>query len=120
MSSIKNIVIVAILQVGVIVFGVLGAGIFHKESSLTGIAMPSLVAMLYGYGFMGLLVPLAWGAGAVVLQLRANVSDDVRTLMLWLGILVLLTLAIFCLYADVSPWLNLPRPLPSSGDDPGA
>jgi hypothetical protein len=54
MASIKNIVIVAISQASVIVVGVLGAGVFHKESSLTGVAMPSLVAMLYRYGFMGL------------------------------------------------------------------
>jgi len=119
MASIKNIVIVALLQVGVIVFGVLAAGIAHKESEINGLIMPSSTTMLYGYGFMGLLVPLAWGAGVVVLQLRANVSDDIRTLMLWLGILVLLSLVIFCLYADISPWLNIPRPLPDSGDDAG-
>jgi hypothetical protein len=119
MASIKNIVIVAISQASVIVVGVLGAGVFHKESSLTGVAMPSLVAMLYRYGFMGLFVPLAWGAGAVVLQLRANVSDDIRTLMFGLGSLVLIALAIFCVYADVSPWLNIMWNLSGNSDDSG-
>jgi hypothetical protein len=118
MSSIKNIVIVAISQVGVIVFGVLGAGVFHKECSLTGMAMPSLVALLYGYGFMGLCVPLAWSVGAVVLQLRPDVSDD-RTLMFWLGVLTFVALAFFCLYADVSPWFNIMWNLSGNGDDPG-
>ena len=119
MASIKNIVIVALSQIGVIVFGVLGAGIFHKESSLMGVLMPAPVAMLYRYGFAGLAIPLAWGAGAVVLQLRANVSDDIRNLMFALGVLLLVAGAIFCLYADISPWLNLPRPLPNNGDDAG-
>jgi len=118
-SSIKNIVIVAISQVGVIVFGVLGAGVFHKESTLTGVLMPGPVLMLYRFGFIGLAIPLAWSIGAVVLQLRADVSDDIRTLMFALGILVLVALGIFCLYADVSPWLNIPRPLPDNGDDTG-
>jgi ABC-type microcin C transport system permease subunit YejE len=119
MASIKNIVIVAISQVGVIVFGVLAAGIFHKESSLMDVLMPWSVATLYRYGFLGLSVPLAWSIGAVVLQLRANGSDDIRTLMFWIGVLVLIALAIFCLYADVSPWLNIARPLPDNGDDAG-
>ncbi|HSY44261.1 MAG TPA: hypothetical protein VK811_10160 [Candidatus Acidoferrum sp.] len=116
-ASIKNIVIVAISQVAVIVFGVLAAGVFHKESILTGVLMPAPVLTLYRFGFIGLAIPLAWSIGAIVLQLRANVSDDIRTLMFWLGVLVLIALAIFCLYADVTPWLNLPRPLPDNGDD---
>jgi hypothetical protein len=119
MASIKNIVIVAISQVGVIVFGVLGAGIFHKECSLSGMHMPLPVYLLYSYGFMGFFVPLAWGAGAVVFQLRASVSDDIRTLMFGFGVLVLVALAIFCLYADISPWFNGIWDLSGNGDDSG-
>ena len=119
MSSIKNIVIVAISQVGVIVFGVLGAGVFHKESTLTGVLMPGPVHMLYRFGFIGLAIPLAWSIGAVVLQLRTDVSDDIRTLLFGFGIFVLIGLAIFCLYADVSPWFNIMWNLSGNGDDPG-
>jgi hypothetical protein len=39
--------------------------------------------------------------------------------MLWLGVFLLVTLAVFCLYADISPWLNIPEPLQGNGDDPG-
>ena len=107
MASIKNIVTVVILQVVVIVAGVLAAGIFHKESLIFKAAMPWPTALLYTYGFAAFLFPLVWGTGAVTLQLRVNVSDDVRALVFWLGVLGLIGLAIFCVYADVTPWLHL-------------
>jgi hypothetical protein len=113
MASIKNIVIVAISQVGVIVFGVLGAGICRKY----GVLVPLPTVILYNCGVMGLSIPLTWSIGAVALQLRENVSDDIKTLMFGLGVLVLVALAIFCLYADISPWLNIMWNL--NGDDAG-
>jgi hypothetical protein len=119
MSSIKNIVTVAILQVGVIVFGVLAAGIVHKEWSTYDMVMPLPVAILYTYGFVAFLVPLVWSTCAVTLQLRANVSDDLRILIFWFGILLLIGLAVFCVYADVAPWLTGNWNLPGNGDDPG-
>jgi hypothetical protein len=119
MSSIKNIVVVALMQVIVIVAGVLAAGLCHKECTLSNIAMPLPAAMLYTYGFTAFLVPLAWSAGAVTLQLRPNVSEDVRTLMFWLGVFVLIALAIFCIYADVTLWLRILWNLSSPRDDNG-
>ena len=119
MSSIKNIVVVTLMQVIVIVAGVLAAGICHKECTLSNMAMPLPAAILYRYGFIAFLAPLAWGTGAVTLQLRPDVSEDVRTLMLWLGVFVLIALAVFCIYADVTPWLRILWNLSSPGDDTG-
>jgi hypothetical protein len=119
MASIKNIVIVAILQVGVIVMGVLAAGLSYKECLLTGLLMPLPVLTLYRLGFLGLFLPLAWSSCAIVFQLRANASDDLRSLMFGLGILLLLALAVFCLYADISPWLNIMWNLQGNNDDAG-
>lgn len=106
MSSIRNTVVVALMQVGVIVAGVLAAGICHRVWIASNMPEPSLVALLYNHGVAGLLIPLAWVTGAAVLQTRSNVSDDARILMFWLGVLVLIALIIFTAYADISPWLT--------------
>ena len=106
MSSIRNIVVVAIMQVGVIAAGILAAGICHKVSESNGIAMPAAVSAVYWHGIAGLLIPLVWGSGTVVLFLRANISDEIKTLAFWFGVLALVVLAVFVVYADATPWLN--------------
>ena len=106
MVTIRNTVVVAIMQVGVIVAGVLAAGICHRMSVSSNTTMPFLALALYGYGIVGLLIPLAWVTGAVVLQLRANISDGVKVLMFWLGILLLISLAIFVFCVDAPPLLR--------------
>lgn len=93
------------MQVGVIVAGVLGAGVCHRVWLSRDWPLPPLVALLYNYGIAGLLIPMAWAIGAVALQIRAGVSEDVRVLMFWLGVLALIALVVFVAYADVSPWL---------------
>ncbi|HEV2331239.1 MAG TPA: hypothetical protein VGY56_20855 [Verrucomicrobiae bacterium] len=116
MSSIRNTVVVALLQVGVMVVAVLAAGICHRVWATSGMALPTPVSLLYNYGVAGLLIPLAWAAGATALQIRSGVSDDLRVLMFWLGVVILIALAIFAVYADVSPWLTFPDP---GGGDAG-
>ena len=107
MSSIKNIVMLVIMQVGVIVAGVLAAGICHKSFAIRGLAVPFSATMVYSYGVLGLLIPLAWGTAAVALQLRPGVSEDLKTLILWSGILLLISMGAFAIYADVMPWLHV-------------
>jgi hypothetical protein len=118
MGSIRNTVVVAIMQVGVIVAGVLAAGVCHRIWTSRDWPLPPLVALLYNYGIAGLLIPVAWSIGAVVLQTRAGVSEDLRVLMFWLGVLALILLLLFVLYADVSPWLVFLRNA-SHPDDTG-
>ena len=107
MASVKNTVIVAMMQVGVIVAGVLAAGICHKIWSTNGATMPLPAAMVYSYGFASFLIPVVWGAGAIILQLRSNVSEDIKALSFWLGVFVLIGLAAFLIYADVTPWFHM-------------
>jgi hypothetical protein len=106
MASIKNIVVVAIMQVGVLVAGVLAAGICHKVWTANNMTMPGPAAMLYWHGVMGFLVPVGWGLATVMVHLRANISEEIKTLMFWAGVLTLVLLAAFVIYADVTPWLN--------------
>jgi hypothetical protein len=106
MASIRNIVVVAIMQVAVIVAGVLAAGLCHRLFATQNLPLPAPATMLYANGVLGFLIPVIWSILAVGLQLKASVSDDIRTLMFWLGVFVLITLVIFCLYADVPPLLQ--------------
>ena len=101
MVSIRNIVMVAIMQVAVIVAGVLAAGVCIRVFTSNSIAIPFFASLLYRYGVAILVIPLAWVTGAVVLQLRPTVSDNVKILMFWAGILLLLALVAFVVYADV-------------------
>ena len=81
MASIRNTVVVAIMQVGVIVAAVLAAGVCHRVWLSRDWPLPPLVTLFYNYGIAGLLIPLTWAAAAAVLQTRAGVSEDVRVLI---------------------------------------
>lgn len=106
MASIRNIVLVTIMQVAVIVIGVLAAGICHRVFTDHNVAMPLPTAMLYWHGVIGLIFPIVWGIGTVVLHLRTNAPDGLKTLAFWLGILILIVIIAFVLYADVTPWFQ--------------
>jgi hypothetical protein len=117
MASVKNIVVVTIMQVAVIVVGVLAAGICHKVFLDHNVAMPLPAAMLYWHGVVGLLIPVAWGMGTVVLYLRTTVSDGIKTLAFWLGVLILIMMIAFVLYADVTPWFQAMQWNPADNGD---
>lgn len=119
MSSIRNTVVVAIMQVGVIVASVLAAGILHRVWMSRDWTLPVPAALLYDSGVGALLIPLVWATAAAVLHVRAGVSEDGRALMFWLGILILISLIIFSVYADVAPWLVFLQNA-GNGDDIGA
>ncbi len=117
MASIRNIVVVTIMQVAVIVVGVLAAGICHKVFLDHNVAMPSPAAVLYWHGVIGLLIPVTWGMGTVVLHLRTSASDGIKTLAFWLGVLILILMVAFILYADVTPWFQAMHWNPESNAD---
>src|SRR5580698_1955552 len=101
MYSFRNTVIVAVMQIGVIVAGVLAAGLWHKTWSGANLAMPFPAAMLYSYGIAGFSIPLAWSILTLILIPRPEISDEAKDLMFWSGVLVLVSLVVFVLYADV-------------------
>jgi hypothetical protein len=101
MISIRNIVLLALMQAGVIVIGVLATGLCHRVYTSNGMEMPAYVAMLYDYGVMGLLIPLFWVAGTVALHLRTAVSDDIKELIFWTGVFILMALVIFVIFMDL-------------------
>lgn len=103
MFTIYNATLVAVMQVGVIVAGVLASGFWHKFYLDSDIEMPFPTGLLYHYGLFGLAIPFVWLVTALALHWTPAVSAGVETLAFWLGVLVLITLAAFVIYANISP-----------------
>lgn len=95
------------MQVGVIVAGVLASGLWHKAATAEGAMIPFSTIFLFNYGVVGFAIPLIWCSGSAVLATNPRVSDGVRSLMFWFGILVLLAIVCFVLYAGVSPFFRI-------------
>ncbi len=106
MFSIGNILIVALMQVGVIVAGVLASGLCHKIRTNSGIAMPHAAALLYDYGVLSFSIPIVWTTIALIVLRRPQMADEVKSAAFWLGVLLLLLLLGFVWHADVSPWFH--------------
>jgi hypothetical protein len=116
MFTIYNATLVAVMQVGVIVAGVLASGLWHKFATSSGMAMPTLVGLLYNFGMAGFFIPLAWLAFAMLVRRSRRISDELKGLTFWFGVAVLVSLTIFMIYADVSPCFRIMWGL-SGGDD---
>jgi hypothetical protein len=107
MFTIYNATLVAVIQVGVIVAGVLASGLWHKFATSSNMAMPDSAGFVYRYGTMGLLIPLAWVTLAMLVRRTCKVSDELKSLIFWFGVAVLVSLAIFMIYANVSPCFRI-------------
>jgi hypothetical protein len=103
MFSIYNATLVAVMQVGVIVAGVLASGLWHKFSTDSNMAMPLPAGLLYSYGLVGFAIPFTWLTLAMLVRRSPAISDEVKGLAFGFGIVVLIALFIFVIYADVSP-----------------
>lgn len=107
MASIRNTVILALMQIGVIIAGVLAAGLCHKVWAGNEVLLPVPTIILYDYGILWFAIPIAWFMVALVPHGWPAISDDVRSLAFFLGILVLMALIVFVLDADITPWLRM-------------
>ena len=103
---------------GVIVFGVLASGLWHRAALNNGIVMPPCAGLLYSYGVGGLIVPLVWLIFALLVHRSSSLSDGVKMLMFWLGIMVVVGLAAFVIYADVVPVFHNFWPIRNEDDLP--
>lgn len=110
MFTIRNIVIVALMQVGVIVAGVLASGLCHRFWTMNGVAaLPLATLLLYHYSVLWFAIPIGWSLLALTLRNRPQISDDAKSLVFSLGVILLLTLVVFVVLADVAPWMNFMR-----------
>jgi len=88
MDSTRNIVIVALMQLGVIIFAVLGC---HD-------APARLWGLLPGYRTIAVLIPLVWAACVVILKGRDTFGSS-ATIAFWFGVLMLIGLLVFVAYS---------------------
>jgi magnesium-transporting ATPase (P-type) len=107
MFSIKNAVYVAIMQVGVIVVGVLAAGLCYKVWADMEVRLSTAYMLLLNHAVMFLAIPLVWITLVLWIRSRPEASDDVKNLAFWSGVLLIIALVIFVFYADVTPWFNI-------------
>lgn len=107
MFTIYNATLVAVIQVGIIVAGVLASGLWHKFASTSNIAMPFPTNLLYTYGVIGLAIPILWLLSALLVRRSPPISDESKGLVFGSGILLLVALAVFVIYANVSPLFHI-------------
>jgi hypothetical protein len=107
MFSVGNATLVAIMQVGVIVAGILASGLWHKASTSCGLFLPLPAMLVYKYGFIGFAIPILWLAVVLPIQTSAKASEELKTSAFWFGVLILISLTIFMIYANVSPCFTI-------------
>ena len=110
--TIPNAIRLALMQVGVIVAGILAAGIGYHAVNEIGGSMPVSTVFLVHFGLWLLALPLSWITVATRLQRNPESSDRSRTATFLCGILALVLLTLLAVYSAVAPWAQgdlLPR-----------
>ncbi|HWG46515.1 MAG TPA: hypothetical protein VN688_27380 [Gemmataceae bacterium] len=101
--TVRNIVILALIQVGVIVAGVLGAGACHKWYTTFNLLPPLETRLVSEYGFVALLLPVVWAA----IALRAVRCEDESANLRWYaglgGVVLLFLLLVGAGYVGLQP-----------------
>lgn len=103
----RNTVIVALAQVGVIVAGVLAAGAAHKWYAVPGVKLPSSTVLLAEYGYIALVLPVAWATVALLIMRQNYDSEAPRWLAFFSGIVVVLLLLFGVWQAAARPLLRV-------------
>src|SRR5574339_418318 len=89
----RNAAILALVQAGVVVAGVLGAGAAYKWYTQVNLAPPRLTVLATDYGFVALTLPLAWVLIALVTFHREDESGPPALAFLF-GLLLLAALLV--------------------------
>ncbi len=106
--SFKNIAILGLLQVGVVVAGVLGAGVLHKCSNEFGIQLTQPTRFAGSdYGVVAVVLPIIWIVAAMAVQSRNDTEDSPEALTFVSGVGVLILLLIGAYVVAVSPWVRM-------------
>jgi hypothetical protein len=103
----RNTVLVALAQVGVVVVGVLAAGAAHKWHATFNVTPPRSTTFLAEYGFLALVLPVAWAWAALRIQQWVVDEDVPRVVAFFSGFVVLGLLLLGVGYAAVLPLLHL-------------
>ncbi len=106
--TVRNAVIVSLVQVAIIVFGTLAIGLNHKVWKMTAgeMAPPAILLQLRDYGAALLVIPLLWIALAVWVRSSARASDPAKALAFLSGFALLAALFALMCFGLFSPWLD--------------
>ena len=102
----QNAVIVALLQLGVIVFGILAAGASQKIAESLGLPVPISTVLLMDYGLALLPAPLAWIFAALRLKNQSAIPEARKKAAFASGILLLVILFLLVVASVAGPWLG--------------
>lgn len=106
----RNLVILALLQVGILVASVLGAGVTYKwyHNDASGLfAVPWLCRCLMEFGWLGLVLPPAWLMATLWLLGRPHTSMRVPLCAVAAGFLLTILFLLLGWFGAVQPWLRL-------------
>lgn len=99
MFTILNAVRLALMQVGVLTIGVLGAGLHRKIVMMNGWQPPPLISAITDYGFISLILPLVWITVAVLVH-RREMSDAAKNMVFSSGAVLVAVMIIFFVIVD--------------------
>jgi hypothetical protein len=88
--SIKDTALVAILQAGVVIGGVILAELSDKRFLRLGLPEPRLLSVLADYGLLALTIPLVWTA----IILHSRHSADMKISIFYVGLISVAVLAL--------------------------
>jgi tellurite resistance protein TehA-like permease len=92
------------MQVGIIVFGVLASGCYREFITTNARMLPAVTVFVFHYGFCLFAIPIIWIASAVLIH-RGSASEEWKSIVFVLGLILLLSLVAFFGYANVRPLL---------------
>lgn len=106
MFTTPNAIKIALMQVGVIVAGILAAGIGYRAASDLERVVPVSTVFLVHFGFLLLALPLVWIGVAMRMQRNATASDRRKSLTFLAGLALLIGLILLALHAAGTPWMG--------------
>lgn len=103
--SIPNAVLLALVQVGLVIIGTLGAGAGWRYRTDLHLPVPFQTAVLTEWGLWLLLVPLFWLTAVLLIRRSATIGDGAKVLAFWSGVVLIFALVAFAVPAAGKPWL---------------
>jgi len=106
MFTTQNAVRLALMQVGVIVGGILAAGIGYHAMDEMGSTVPVSTVFLVHFGFWLLALPVLWISVAIRFRNNPEISDGMRTAAFMAGIGMIVLIGGLALHAGITPWMQ--------------
>jgi hypothetical protein len=105
----KNIAILALAQAAIVLLGIAACGTAGRICRETGFAMPTPTYLVAHWGWVGLVIPLAWTVFAVWFFLRAKRPVLMEALIPISGLVIAVLLAFFMLNAFAAGMVTTTR-----------